>query len=312
MQNAVVLPSQVPRALYPFDSHVLMRGDLRYHYLDEGQGDPVVMLHGNPSWSFYYRGLVQALCDRHRTIVPDHIGMGLSDKPGVNQYDYQLASRVNDLEALLAHLGLDMGPKITLVMHDWGGMIGMTYASRHPDRIARLVLMNTAAFHLPADMRLPLALRLVRAGPLGAMAVQGFNAFSRAAAHVGTKRTKMSAALRNAYCAPYDTWCNRIGTYRFVKDIPLAPADPSYDVVSGTEASLPLFRNTPAMFAWGMQDFVFTPQVLKRWQALWPQAAVHTFDDCGHYVLEDATAQVCTLVRDFLKQHPLEAAETGA
>ena len=127
----------------------LDRSGLNLHYLDEGQGEPVVMVHGNPTWSFYYRRLVERLSPAYRTVVPDHIGCGYSDKPDDARYAYTLASRVDDLEALLDDLGIDRN--VTLVMHDWGGMIGMTYAARHPERIARLVVMNTAAFHMPRD-----------------------------------------------------------------------------------------------------------------------------------------------------------------
>lgn len=310
--NPIDLPPSVPRALYPFASRVLARNGLRYHYLDEGQGEPVVMLHGNPTWSFHYRSLVQALSGHHRCVVPDHIGMGLSEKAGDHQYDYRLASRVDDLEALIEHLGLAQGPKLTLVMHDWGGMIGMTYASRHPERIGRLVLMNTAAFHLPDDMRLPMALRALRVSPFGAVAVRGLNAFARAAAHVGSKRGKLDARLREAYCAPYDNWRNRIATLRFVQDIPVGPTHPSYPVVSRTEASLPLFRHTPALFAWGMRDFVFTPQVLEHWRRRWPHAEVHTFADCGHYVLEDAAEEIALLIGDFLRRHPFSPADRAS
>jgi haloalkane dehalogenase len=190
-------------------------------------------------------------------------------------------------------------------MHDWGGMIGMGLAARHPKRIGRLVLMNTAAFHLPRDMRLPLALRAIRSTALGAVAVRGFNAFSRTAAHVGAKRPKLTRELRQAYCAPYHSWASRIATLRFVQDIPVQPRDPSYETVSQTERALPAFVHTPSMFAWGMKDFVFTPQVLGEWRKRWPDAEVHTFADCGHYVLEDAAYEVCGLVKTFLARHPV-------
>ena len=108
---------------------------LRLHYIDEGEGEPVVMLHGNPSWSFLYRNLIDSLRGSHRVIVPDHIGCGLSEKPDDSRYTYTLQSRMDDLEDLLDHLGLDR--ELTLVLHDWGGMIGMAYAARHPERIAR-------------------------------------------------------------------------------------------------------------------------------------------------------------------------------
>src|SRR5205807_2080911 len=108
--------------LYPFTPYTFQRGEFRISYLDEAAGDPVVMLHGNPTWSFYYHNVVLALKDRFRCIVPDHIGCGLSDKPPVDRYDYSLKSRIDDVEALLEHLGIR--ENITLILHDWGGMIG--------------------------------------------------------------------------------------------------------------------------------------------------------------------------------------------
>ena len=133
---------------YNFAGNYLNIGGNRLHYLDEGprRGEPVVMLHGNPTWSFFFRTLVTELRDRYRVIVPDHIGMGLSDKPDDTRYDYTLASRVADLTTLLDHL--EVTRDLTLVVHDWGGMIGLVYATRHPERIRRLAILNTAAFHL--------------------------------------------------------------------------------------------------------------------------------------------------------------------
>ena len=295
----------VSETLYPFESHVLDRDGLAYHYLDEGTGDPVLMLHGNPSWSFYYRDLVKALRSDHRCVVPDHIGMGMSDKPGDDRYRYVLESRIDDFERLVDSLALDR--KLTLVLHDWGGMIGMGYAVRHPERIGRIVLLNTAAFHLPSEMRVPFALRMVRDSGLGALGVRGLNVFARGAVTVGCKRTQLSAAVRAGYLAPYDTWKNRIGTLRFVQDIPLSPRDPSYALVSQIEAGLALFSTTPVLICWGERDFVFSPQVLGHWLRRWPHAEVHRFVDCGHYVLEDAGPEIIAHVRRFLEQHPLDA-----
>ena len=163
------------------------------HYLDEGPRDapPVLMLHGNPTWSFYYRNLVLALRDRYRCIVPDHIGCGLSDKPGDEQYDYRLRSRIEDVDALVRHLELDQ--PLTLVVHDWGGMIGFAWAVKSPDRIARSVILNTAAFPLPEDKKMPPALSLVRDTSLGAFLVTRFNAFSGIAARVAFKASSTRA-----------------------------------------------------------------------------------------------------------------------
>src|ERR1017187_9926431 len=216
---------------------------LRLHYIDEGAGGPVVMLHGNPSWSFMYRNLIDSLRGSHRVVVPDHIGCGLSEKPDDSGYFYTLQSRVDDLECLLDHLGLDRD--LTLVLHDWGGMIGMTYAARHPERIARLVVTNTAAFHNPASKPLPRALAICRSSFLAAPLVRGANVFCHGTALIGCKRRLMPRDLRAAYVYPYDSWRHRIAILRFVQDIPLRPGDPSFDLVSWAQDRLHLLGSVP-------------------------------------------------------------------
>jgi haloalkane dehalogenase len=287
--------------LYPFSGRYFERDGLSMHYLDEGAGAPVVMLHGNPTWSFYYRDLVKALRGDHRVIVPDHIGCGLSDKPGDGRYPYTLARRVEDLEALLDHLGIR--DDVTLVLHDWGGMIGMGWASRHPDRVGRLVVLNAAAFHLPAGKRLPRSLWLVRKTPLGPLLVRGLNAFSRGAVRYCTVRP-LAPAVREAYCAPYDSWRNRIAVLRFVQDIPLRPGDPSYDLVTQVQDGLHRFGGVPMLVCWGERDFVFDDDFLAEWRRRFPDAEVHAFPNAGHFVLEDAGEEIVPLVRDFLARQP--------
>ena len=132
------------RHLYPFQSHFMPINGHRYHYVDEGRGPAVLMLHGNPTWSFYYRHLIAALAPGHRVIAPDHIGCGLSDKPGAQAYGYRLEDRVADLETFIHRLVPDT--PLTLVVHDWGGMIGMAFALRHLSQIQRLVITNTSGF----------------------------------------------------------------------------------------------------------------------------------------------------------------------
>ena len=290
----------VPKHLYPFETNFLDRGGLQYHYVDEGQGDAVVMVHGNPTWSFYYRKLIQALRGGYRTIAPDHIGCGLSDKPGDDRYEYTLRSRVEDLKALLDDLGIDR--EITLVLHDWGGMIGMLYAVRHPERIKRLVILNTSAFHLPKTKRFPWALWLCRNTVLGAFLVRGFNAFSAVASHVCCTRQKMSREIRRAYREPYDSWRNRIATLRFVQDIPLKPGDAAYDLVSEVEQNVGKLAGKPMLICWGMKDFVFDHHFLQSWEKRFPEAQIHRFEDCGHYILEDASEEVIGHIGDFLKR----------
>jgi len=298
----------ISAALYPFQGKFASVGAHQMHYLDEGQGDPIVMVHGNPSWSFYYRDLVLRLRDRYRCIVPDHIGCGLSDKPGDDKYDYTFTQRVADLDTLLNQLNL--GDNITLVVHDWGGMIGMNWAVQNPHRVKRLVILNTAAFHLPATKSFPWQLWLARDTALGAMLVSRFNAFSRGAAWVGCTRERMSPELQSAYTAPYNSVENRIATLRFVQDIPLRPGDRNYDVITDVESKLSRFRNIPTFIGWGMKDFVFDKHFLHRWLELLPEAEVHRYDKCGHYILEDAKVELLPLIDDFLKRHPVVIGNT--
>lgn len=291
------------RRLYPFRSHYLRVGEFTCHYLDEGAGEPLLMLHGNPTWSFYYRSLVKGLSGEYRVVVPDHIGCGLSQKPDIARYDYRLARRVSDLEALLEKLGLN-GP-LTLVLHDWGGMIGMAYAVAHPERIRRLVLLNTAAFLPPGGKRLPLRLRLIRdmtrlAPPL----VLGLNLFARAALLMATRR-RLAPDVRAGLIAPYNTPANRIATLKFVQDIPLTPRDPSYALVAAVSARLPLLAAVPMLLLWGRHDFVFDDDYLAEWRRRFPAARVAVFDRAGHYLLEDEPERVLARVRAFLTATPL-------
>ena len=285
---------------YPFSGHTLDLDGLCYHYLDEGAGDAVVMVHGNPSWSYYYRNLVLALRGGYRCIVPDHIGCGLSDKPGDKRYDYTLSRRVDDLERLIDHLRLE--GKITLVLHDWGGMIGMAYASRHPERIGRLVLLNTAAFHLPKEKKFPLGLKICRDTPVGTLLVRGFNAFSVGAALVGCKKHPMARIVSRAYRSPYNSWRNRIATLRFVQDIPLAPGDRNYELVSSVAAGLARFSELPISIFWGELDFVFDTSFLAEWIRRYPKAELHRYPEAGHYILEDMKEEVVPLIAEFLQR----------
>jgi haloalkane dehalogenase len=258
------------------------------------------MVHGNPSWSFYYRNLVKRLSKGHRCIVPDHIGCGFSDKPGDDCYEYTLSRRVADLERLIDSLQLE--DKITLVVHDWGGMIGMAWAVRHPERIARLVILNTAAFHLPRTKPFPLALRICRDTFIGTLLVRGCNAFAAGAALVGCKINPMPPELRRLYCLPYDSWQNRIATLRFVQDIPLAPGDRGYDIVSSTSAGLEQFSSLPILVLWGEKDFVFDRHFLAEWRRRFPGAEVHSWSAGGHYILEDVKDDAITLIAAFLER----------
>lgn len=298
------MPASRPdlRDLYPFDSHFLDLPGARMHYVDEGSGPPIVMLHGNPTWSFYYRDLVKDLRDDHRVVAPDHIGCGLSDKP--QQYPYALATHIDNVERLIDHLSLT---DVTLVVHDWGGAIGFGWAMRHPARVRRFVVFNTAAFTGPC----PLRIRICRWPVLGSLIVRGLNGFAFPATFMACKnRSRMTGEVRRGYLLPYDSYANRIGVHRFVRDIPLNCRSPSHRVIQQIEASLPEFADRPMLICWGGRDFCFNDGYLAQWQRRFPDAAVHRFDDAGHYVVEDARDRILPIMRQFLHTHDRDGKRT--
>ena len=298
-----MIDSNAYRHLYPFRSNHMDIGGFRCHYLDEGGGDPVVMLHGNPTWSFYFRHLVRTLAPGCRVIVPDHIGCGLSEKPPADRYPYRLARRVADLEILLERL--EIHANISLIVHDWGGMIGLAWALRNQERIKRLVIMNTSGFLPPDGKALPLRLKLIRnLSVLGAPALIYGNLFARAALWMAPRR-RLARGVRRGLIAPYDSPAHRVATLKFVQDIPLSPRDPSFSLVQGVDRRLAALASIPMLILWGMHDFVFDADYLAEWRRRFPQAEVHTFSNAGHYLLEDEPEACSALVQAFFKRHPV-------
>lgn len=295
---------------YPFTPQRFeVRPGITMSFLDEGprDGEVVVMLHGNPSWSYYWRHLVSGLSDQYRCIVPDHVGMGLSDKPddaadASPRYDYTLQSRIEDVDALLEHLGID-GP-VTLAVHDWGGMIGFGWALLDPTRVKRLVITNTASFPLPKEKPMPWQIAMGRHSRLGGWLIRRFNLFARGAAAFGTQR-KLPANVKQAYSGVYDGWANAISTLRFMQDIPLSADDRAWSLLAAAEKQLPGYADRPVFIGWGLRDFVFDKHFLAGFTRALPQAELHAFDDAGHYVLEDKHETLVPKIRAFLDTHPL-------
>jgi haloalkane dehalogenase len=294
----MVTPLPLPdwlHALYPFEPRSFTTpGGARLSYLDEGprEDETVLMLHGNPTWSFYYRNLVRALAPAVRCIVPDHIGMGLSEKP--QDYAYTLAARIADLEALVAALGLR---RLHLVVHDWGGAIGFGLATRRPDLIGRIVILNTAAFPSP---RLPWRIAACRLPVAGACLVRGLNGFAGPATGMAMHARRLSAAEKRGYLFPYDSWRNRVAVHQFVRDIPMEPRHPSRATLEEIAARLPLLAGNPKLIVWGGRDFCFNGSFLDRWRQIYPEAQVELQPEAGHYVLDDAGPPTVERIRTFL------------
>lgn len=293
------MPPQLPdwlRSIYPFEpKQFTTPKGARMSFLDEGpRGDEaVLMLHGNPTWSFFYRDVVKTLAPAMRCIVPDHIGMGLSEKP--EDYDYTLATRIADVEALVASLGLR---KIHLIVHDWGGAIGCGFATRNPELIGRMVILNTAAFH---SVHIPGRIALCRAWLLGKFLVRGLNGFAWPASWMSTVRA-LPGVVKRGFLLPYDTWANRVAVHRFVQDIPMNAKHPTRPVLDGIEAKLPLLVDREKLILWGGEDFCFNDHFLAHWRKIFPDAEVHRYGNAGHYLLEDAGADALNRIKRFLQK----------
>src|SRR5262245_32234246 len=291
------------RDLYPFQSRFVSLGPHRMHYVDEGAGQALLFVHGNPTWSFYWRNLILGLRDRFRCIAVDHLGCGLSDKPG--DYQYTLAQRIDDLCQVVERLDLR---EATLMAHDWGGAIGLGTVERMTERFARIVLFNTGAFPPPF---VPWRIAICRTPVFGTLAVRGLNAFARAALTMAVEKPeRMTADVRAGLLAPYDNWASRIAIDRFVQDIPFSPRHPTWHVLEQIEAGLASLAHLPIQLIWGMRDWCFRPECLDRLLKHWPSAEVHRFDDCGHYVVEDAHERIVPLAQAFLKKYPTDRKST--
>lgn len=276
------------RELYPFEPKRFATGSGAMSYLDEGQGDEaVLMVHGNPTWSFFYRNVVLALRGRIRCIVPDHLGCGLSEKP--QAYDYTLGNHVENLGRLIDSLNVG---KFHLIVHDWGGPIGLgTCLPRH-DKLGKVVILNTAAF---ADTVVPARIRFCRIPVIGELAVRGFNGFAWPATWMAVTKP-LPDAVKRGFLFPYDSWANRIATHRFVQDIPRGRGAPNDIALAKIESALPLLRERPVQIIWGGRDFCFNRHYFERWKRLLPDAIADFLPGAGHYLIEDKEAEVLNAI----------------
>ena len=286
-----VRPAWLDRQAYPFDPHFFPVEEGRLHYVDEGAGPPVVMLHGNPTWSFMYRHLVRHLAPRYRCIAVDYLGFGLSSKPPA--WSYRPERHAERVHALLDTLDLE---DVTLVVHDWGGPIGLSYALRRPERVRRLVVLNTWMWPLGGDVRAR-AFSLVVGGPVGRVLCERVNAFARFVMPLAFgRRSRLTPDVHRHYLAPLGRPAPRKGTWVFPR------------ALTGSEAWLSTLwegrhalAGKPALLVWGMKDPAFG-RALPRWLRVLPHARVQQLPDVGHYVAEEMGAALGPLVAAFLDE----------
>ncbi len=280
------------RTIYPFKSHFMTIEEHQYHFVDEGQGEVIIMLHGNPTWSFYYRNLIKLLKNNYRVIVPDHMGCGLSDKP--KDYTYNLETHISNVLQLISFLKIE---KFRLVVHDWGGAIGFGVASRLKEKVKNIVILNTAAF-LSQDI--PKRIAFCRTS-IGGFLVQAANAFAWPATFMASTKP-LSPLVKSAYLFPYDTFDNRIAIRAFVEDIPMEKEHETYQVLEKIESQLPELT-CPKLIIWGGRDFCFNDKFFNKWVDIYPDARAVYLKDVGHYVLEDAFSECYSEIKEFYQDN---------
>ncbi len=278
------------KSLYPFKSNFLQMDDLNYNYVNEGSGDPILMIHGNPTWSFYYRDLIKEFSHTHQVVAPDHIGCGLSSKP--EDYEYTLDNHINNLVKLILFLDLE---NITLIVHDWGGAIGFGAATRLPARFKKAVILNTAAFHLN---RIPKRIALCKLPVVGPYIVRQFNAFAGPATFMTTVK-KLDKNVKDGYLYPYNNYSNRKAVAEFVRDIPLKSDHRSYETLIDIEKKLKGLK-FDKLILWGGKDFCFNDDFFIKWKHIYPEARHVYFKDAGHYVIEDKRDECINEIKNFL------------
>ena len=280
----------IDRSEYPFPTRHWELSAGRMHYVDEGDGPPVVMVHGNPTWSFLYRRLITRLAPRFRCVAPDHIGFGLSDKPA--DWTYRPAEHARNLAALVDGLGLR---DVTLVVQDWGGPIGLSYAIERPENVAGLVVMNTWMWPVDDDWYYRAYGRLV-GGPLGRFLTRRFNVFARVVMRrsYGNGRL-LTPAVHEHYLRPLGSPADRTGCA-------LLPGEVlgSTDWLRSLWERRSVLADLPALIVWGMKDIAFRTKELDRWVDALPEAEVISLPGVGHYVQEEAPVELGDAVERFL------------
>ncbi len=290
---------------WPYEPRWLFTDGIRIHYVDEGtrDGEPVVMLHGNPTWGYLYRRFIGGLAEAgFRAIAHDELGFGRSDKPK-RQKEYSIRRHAQHFGALMDELSLD---GVTLVMQDWGGPIGLAWAVDHPERVKRLVILNTFTGWIPAGHKVPLPFKLFRWPVTGEALVKGMHVFVRfllfraAVAHP----ERLGPNEKAAYLTPHPSWASRTGVLAYPRLIPWDEKSPTRPLGLHVEANLEKLSGKPALICWAMKDPAFPRGVLDLWRKRFPGAEVHEIEDASHFLQEDAHERIVPWIADFLGRSP--------
>ena len=282
----------IDRKEFPFEPHFLPLNMGEMHYIDEGRGEPVVMVHGNPTWSFLYRHLIKGLSKDYRCIAMDHIGFGLSDKPWDSSYYPE--DHAKNLEQLINKLDLK---DVTLVVQDWGGPIGLSYAINSPENVKRLIIMNTWMWSVKGD---PYYERFSKfmGGPVGRFLIRHFNFFVRVVMKKAMGNpAKLTRPIHQHYFKALDRPEERKGCWIFPKRI-----IGSSEWLESLWSQRDKIKDKPALILWGMKDIAFRERELNTWSSLFTDCRVIRYEDTGHFVQEEQGIGLCPVIEDFLRK----------
>lgn len=280
----------IDRSLYPFQSRYLELDEGRMHYVDEGSGSAILMVHGTPTWSFLYRDLIKHLSARHRVIAPDHLGFGLSDKPG--DAAYRPADHARRLASLIGRLGLE---GFALMVHDFGGPIGLSYAVEHPENVSRLVLFNTWMWSLEENPTIERASRLM-GGPIGRFLYKRLNFSPKVLIKVAYgDKTKLTRDVHRHYTDVFPSANDRTAPWVLARE--LIGSSRWY---AGLWERRDRIRDKPALLLWGLKDPTFSESYLEQWEQFFARAKVVRLPEAGHFVPEEAAHVIAPVVEEFL------------
>ncbi len=282
---------------FPFKPNFKEINGFQMHYVDEGKGEPVVCVHGEPTWGYLYRKFIRPLSKSNRVVVPDHMGFGKSDTP--QDKPYTLAQHIDNFTKLLLELDLR---DVTLVFQDYGGPISFGFATTHPDMVKRLVIMNTGVGILPAGAKTwisDMEEKGIYEDVMGDMARFIPRMFASTLVH-GTTDEPMI----RAYTAPFPDRASCIGAIAFPRDIPVGNDHPSADTMRSIQKKLSLLSDKAKIIIWGTQDPIFPKRMLDWWKKVYPGTESHELPEAGHFLQEDAPEKIVAIITDFLRKNP--------
>ncbi|MCW5906444.1 MAG: alpha/beta fold hydrolase [Chitinophagales bacterium] len=289
MQTTTNNHTWLNRSEYPFRDNYISLNGVQMHYVDEGKGDAIVFVHGTPSWTFDFRNQIKELSKTHRCIAADHIGFGLSDKP--EHYNYSVQQHSNNLAKLIEHLQLD---SFTLVVHDFGGPIGLNYAIQHPDKIQRLVILNTWLWSTRNEPEFKKAEPILKS-PLLPVLYKYFNFSARFMVKQswGNKKT-LTSEIHRHYKEPFSKPSERMGTIAFAKALLN-----EQDFFESLWNKVDVLSNKPTLILWGELDEFVPVRFAEKFMSKFHHARFQKFN-AGHFLQDESQRDVTSAVKTFL------------